>query len=410
MTRADCAIVGSGFSGLCAAGLLAKAGLRVVVLEQAPRLAPLLSGFVRDGLQCDTGFHYSGSLAEGELLAALFRHLGAWGRLELSPAQVTVAWDDGEPLPPAVALEGAGDYLRQVEEIRRRTCFFNLDLDFGAWPEELFDRRTLADALGELGVGPRPSEFIGRYGSVFYGAEAAEVPFHVHALMMGQLFRSATGVRGGGAALAAALLEALRDLGVELVAGDAVTWIETGGGAVKALRLASGDAVECPACVFTAHPGLLPGMLEGVKPSFRKKLLSGEDSFAPDCAYFKAVGQAAGHRLRLWNGGFELESRSGSVLTRFRPVGGGGLAQGALATVGPSDYERWTRTPGGSAYGRKPLASAPPLQPDTAVAGLFLAGQSVKLPGLVGCAVSALLAAARLTDPKRLWRGLRNQA
>ncbi|PLX82987.1 MAG: hypothetical protein C0617_12905 [Desulfuromonas sp.] len=78
----DCVIIGAGAAGMSAALILARAGQKVALVEKAARTAPVLRGFRRQGVQFDTGFHYTGGLGEGEPLDLFFRHLGLAGRLE----------------------------------------------------------------------------------------------------------------------------------------------------------------------------------------------------------------------------------------------------------------------------------------------------------------------------------------
>ncbi|NIQ97224.1 MAG: NAD(P)/FAD-dependent oxidoreductase, partial [Desulfuromonadales bacterium] len=65
--------------------ILAQKGLRVALVEKSPRLAPLMRGFSRREIFFDTGFHYSGCLADGEALDTFLRYLGLADRLEKRP-------------------------------------------------------------------------------------------------------------------------------------------------------------------------------------------------------------------------------------------------------------------------------------------------------------------------------------
>ena len=71
-----CVVAGSGITGLTAALLLARQGHNVAVVEAAPRVAPLLRGFWREGLYFDTGFHCGGGLHAGGVLRRWLRALG----------------------------------------------------------------------------------------------------------------------------------------------------------------------------------------------------------------------------------------------------------------------------------------------------------------------------------------------
>ena len=54
----DVAVIGAGLGGLECAYLLAKKGMKVIVLEQNPVIGGCLQTFKRSGVTFDTGFHY----------------------------------------------------------------------------------------------------------------------------------------------------------------------------------------------------------------------------------------------------------------------------------------------------------------------------------------------------------------
>lgn len=82
----DAIIIGSGLGGLECAAMLAKAGLSVVVLEQASAMGGCLQSFRRSGMTFDTGFHCVGALGVGQSLYGPFKHLGlmnlSWRRMD----------------------------------------------------------------------------------------------------------------------------------------------------------------------------------------------------------------------------------------------------------------------------------------------------------------------------------------
>lgn len=72
----DVVVIGAGFSGLCAAGLLSAAGLSVCVLEEQPQPGGYLQGFTRKDFNFDSAIHWLNGMGPNGLTARLLSALG----------------------------------------------------------------------------------------------------------------------------------------------------------------------------------------------------------------------------------------------------------------------------------------------------------------------------------------------
>ena len=115
MAGYDVVVIGSGLGGLSAAVMLAKEGLRVLVVEQHRVVGGCLQSFRRGEYLLDTGIHYVGSLAEGRILNQYFRYLGVMDRLQLQ--RLDDAGYDHIHLHDGTTYRHAAGYENYVEEL-----------------------------------------------------------------------------------------------------------------------------------------------------------------------------------------------------------------------------------------------------------------------------------------------------
>jgi prolycopene isomerase len=74
--EADVVVIGAGIGGLMSAALLAKAGLKVCVLEMDTRPGGYLAGYERKGFIFDTAIHWLNQCGDGGVVRRLFDTVG----------------------------------------------------------------------------------------------------------------------------------------------------------------------------------------------------------------------------------------------------------------------------------------------------------------------------------------------
>ena len=80
----DAIVIGSGIGGLTSAGLLAKAGKKVLVLDQHDQAGGCCHVFAEKGFEFDVGIHYVGNIEEGSMGRILIDQLTN-GKLDWVP-------------------------------------------------------------------------------------------------------------------------------------------------------------------------------------------------------------------------------------------------------------------------------------------------------------------------------------
>jgi all-trans-retinol 13,14-reductase len=164
------------------------------------------------------------------------------------------------------------EYLQEVERAADSFPFLNLEAD-GEVPG-LFQGPSLQEVLDRL-TGDRILKGLLSVHCLLYGATPQEVPFALHAGVVGSYYRSAHGLKGGGRSLAEAFDAELSRRGVDVYCGEAATNILLGAdGRPCGVRLAGGRTIACGGCVVTVHPRTLLELAPtgAFRPAYRKRL------------------------------------------------------------------------------------------------------------------------------------------
>jgi len=76
-TNYDIAIIGAGISGLTAAAIAGKFGLKCCILEKEPKAGGYLAGFSKDGFHFDTAIHWLNQCNKDEMAGRIFSMIGS---------------------------------------------------------------------------------------------------------------------------------------------------------------------------------------------------------------------------------------------------------------------------------------------------------------------------------------------
>jgi all-trans-retinol 13,14-reductase len=260
---------------------------------------------------------------------------------------------------------------------------------------------------------------------------------------------SAWRIDGPGTLLADALVKRLKDLGGKIICGCPVRRIDLRQGRVAGLLLEDGQAHAAPLVIGTAHPASVMEMVDPgqVKPSYRKRMMRLENTggmfavhaavpaashppmpynlfamqveddgtvrdviytqlrptTAPNTLVLSLITRGYDALWRPWQATAsgqrgrdyirEKTALALRLIEAVRPLTGALNGLEIIDTFTPLTLRDWVNTPGGSAYGvmksHQQMLSAALLN-RTSVKGLYLAGQSVMAPGILGTILGSL--------------------
>jgi phytoene dehydrogenase-like protein len=308
--------------------------------------------------------------------------------------------------------------------------------------------KPLGEILAELRCSPGLRGVLG-VPCCWIGVPLEECPSFYHNTALATYLFSSWRLKCSGAEMANAFVERLKSLGGKIIQGKEVEKVLVNSRRVEGIQLKSGKILRAPIVVGAVHPKIVLNMLpEGaVRPSYRKRISQLEDTCGIFCVHAKVdasshkeisynifkldtdkngnIADMRFHQLRKseragenilsilrsskselwrqWEGTRSGHRSSDYVETKEKEARR--LINEAKEIFGPlQDIELldvytpltirdWVNSPGGSAYGvlrsSKQLLSAALLN-RTSVKGLFLAGQSVLAPGIIGTIIGSL--------------------
>lgn len=310
---------------------------------------------------------------------------------------------------------------------------------------------SVAQYVTSAGFPPHLQAMLGTR-CLLYGVRPEESSLEEYSLVAGPYFQSSGSWGGGGLALVEAFCACLSEQGVTVRCNSAVTGIDADKPqGVRGVLLSDGSRLDCERCFFTGHPSQLERLIPPgfVRPAYMhriselpetrpamllfaetrdcldenesiyllpqpsdQELFPGVESAQPSVYLFCDRPQADGRKAVMavalmddkdlpagdahprptrylkWKSGVTarlqnyIEKRLPDLAGRWR----------ILDAASPLSMRHWVYGATGSLYGVQHHLGAMPMLPVTRLPGLFLAGQNILLPGVLGGMVSAALA------------------
>ncbi len=341
----DAVIIGAGLGGLLCGRILSRKGWNVTVLEQWIQPGGALQTFVRNGVRFDTGFHSVGGLGPGEPLEKIFRELDL---MDLPWVQVEPDEYIGTKVP----------FLRLSSRTEDEISHVAGPYGLSAWRLE-GGGKTLADELCK-GL------------NVLLRKKVVSIEDHTVTCADGSSYRGDVVI---SAIHPVKTLELLKD--------------HVRPAYVKRLqRMPNGPGV------FTVNIKLKPGVL----PFINHSIFIGDDVMI-HFGEANENGYAVSLDLMAFTDPSDREAEAQRLI---------GLASARLPelpeavekywTSTPHTWERFTGTPGGSAYGILKYSEADYISSRTPLDWLFLTGQNIGLHGILGTSISAINTCNSITE------------
>jgi all-trans-retinol 13,14-reductase len=283
----DAIVIGSGIGGLGCAGLLARHGKRVLVLERHYTAGGFTHSFKRPGYDWDVGVHYLGELGEGTFFSKLYRILTdsklEWA--DMGDVYDRIIMGDrhydfhrgAEAFAAGLTREFPGHedeinrYVRLVQSTRKGGGFAlgsqkvlpglvqGLIRPFTSYAGRHI-RRTTGEVMDSLTSNPELKGVLcGQWGD--YGLPPAQSSFFMHCVVAGHYLDGAWYPVGGASRIGACIEQGIVDAGGLVLTNAPVERIVVEKGRAVGVVIAGGEEVRAPTVIAATGVRVLAGGL-----------------------------------------------------------------------------------------------------------------------------------------------------
>jgi all-trans-retinol 13,14-reductase len=164
-------------------------------------------------------------------------------------------------------------YLDGIEDTWSRYPYLDLDLDTGTIGLTSVHGPSLAERLKEFSAYPELQSLLSMH-CLLYGVSPDLTPVILNSQVTGSYYHSVHGIVGGGRALVNAFLDLLAEAGVEVRCQAEVRALRISAGAICGVRLANDEEIDANEVIATCNPALLPDLLPqgALRPAYLKRL------------------------------------------------------------------------------------------------------------------------------------------
>jgi all-trans-retinol 13,14-reductase len=472
LNQYDAIIIGSGISGLTTALILAKEGKKIAIFERDKDIAPLIRPYKRNECEFSPGLHISGWMDEGEVIASFFHYLNVSDGIEKglidngfgnvivgnNRYHIPKGFDNVEKSLLNYFPENANavhHYIQQIKKVNEESFYLNHNSTPALktthelmGPENYSLRETLErDHASEEFI-----NLLGTLNNILIGSKADEVPFKVHALVMGGFYRSLGFFSIDGIKrLLSNFNRELTNLGVDMFFHSEIDeiLIDNNKNAVG-VKTTHGENYCAPLIIASFNPKLLNKQVKckKLRPIYKQRLAEAESTSGFYVAFYKLenLNHMEFENLAYYDKDTEItlgitfsrskynkllcaliedkdqdisldieerKRRSQQKLILMEhiiydklPALKGNMV--LLDYLKPWSFERYTKTVNGSAYGVKQTLNSMGFQHRTPIRGLYLVGQAI-YPGFLGSMISSFSLACELLDANEFWPRVMNR-
>lgn len=296
MSKGKVVIIGSGLGGLSCGVILAKNGYKVTVLEQGAQIGGCLQCFTRKGAKFETGMHFIGSAAPGQVLDKLLAYLELKKDIELSPLDrdgYEIISIGGQKFRYATSKEkfietlseafpsqreNLKRYYSLVEQVAKASRLHSFKSNEGEGDISVtteYQLRSINSVLDEVITDPLLAQVL--MGNLpLYAAQRDKTPFATHAFIMDFYNQSAFRIVGGSDNIGFSLKRTIEKYGGEVLTSSKVVKILCDETKAVGVEIASGEKIEADYVVSDAHPAVTLDLVDShiIRPIFRKRIQS----------------------------------------------------------------------------------------------------------------------------------------